>query len=195
MSDAKSDAPAPKKGKKGIIVIALAAVLLLGGGGGAAWYFLKPTGDDDGAAEVQPDKKKRAYATLEPFTVNLADDGNERFIQVSIVLEIVDSKYNAELTAHMPAVRNAVLMLLSSKESKDVLPVAGKHKLADEIAIAVGEQLGWESDEPRPRKTAAAGAKAERAEDDDEKPVRRKKSRRAPPNPIEAVHFVQFIVQ
>ena len=58
----------------------------------------------------------------------------------------------------MPAVRNAVLMLLSSKTSKELLTVAGKEQLADELAMAAGIQIGWappedDEDEP-PRKKA-----------------------------------------
>ena len=216
MSEEKKDAQEPKKkGKKGLI-IAIAAVELLGGGGGAAWYFMKPKPDVDAEAEVEQapaaKKKPKTFTTLEPFTVNLADDGGERFAQIAIVLEVADAKVGEQLTAMMPAVRNAVLMLLSSKTSKELLTVAGKEQLSEELAMAAGIQIGWappedDEDEP-PRKKAAVAkpadkpaeaAKPEEAEEvAEEKPAKKKKrkpKRRADPNPIEAVHFSQFIVQ
>jgi len=217
MSEEKKDAKEPgKKGRKGLI-IALAAVLLLGGGGGgAAWYFMKAKPDIDAEAEAgnapAAKKKTKTFSTLEPFTVNLADEGGERFAQVAIVLEVQDAKTGEQITAVMPAVRNAVLMLLSSKTSKELLTVAGKERLAEELALAAGLQIGWtpaedDEDEP-PRRKAAVAKSADRAADaarsedadeaSDEKPTRKKKrkpKRRADPNPIEAVHFSQFIVQ
>ena len=225
----KDDAEAkPKKGKKGLIII-IAAVLLLAGGGGAGWFFfMKPTpeasadAEDDHKPVAHKEKGKvKTFANLDPFTVNLADEGGERFIQVAVVLEVADAKVSGDLTAQMPAVRNAVLMLLSSKLAKELLSVPGKEKLAEEIAIAAGVQLGWEPPEededekPRKGKAKAAaeepseekakpeadakdadgkeGAKSAKA-DADKKPKKRKK-RRSDPNPVEAVHFAQFIVQ
>ena len=225
-----TEAKPKKKGKKGLIII-IAAVLLLAGGGGAGWFFfLKPK--PDASADAEEDHKPAArkekgkvktFASLDPFTVNLADEGGERFVQVAVVLEVADAKVSSDLTAQMPAVRNAVLMLLSSKLARELLTVPGKEKLAEEIAAAAGVQLGWEppeeEEDEKPRKTkvkAAAeghgeakaearpeaeakegdtreGAKAARADAD--KKLKKRKKRRADPNPIEAVHFAQFIVQ
>ncbi len=217
MSGEKKDSQEPKKkGKKGL-VIALAAVLLLGGGGGGtAWYFMKPKPDAEADAEHARATKKKTFAALEPFTVNLADEGGERFVQVAIVLEVADSKTGEQLTAVMPAVRNAVLMLLSSKTSKELLTVAGKEQLAGELAMAAGMQIGWNppgaDDSDRPRQKAAvarpgdkegsagsAQADSDDGEEADEEKAsgkkKRRAKRRADPNPIEAVHFSQFIVQ
>jgi len=217
MSEEKKDAQEPKKkGKKGLIIALAAVILLGGGGGGVAWYFMKPKPDAEAEAEAEhapaAKKKPKTFTTLEPFTVNLADEGGERFAQIAIVLEVADAKIGEQLTAMMPAVRNAVLMLLSSKTSKELLTVAGKEQLAEELATAAGLQIGWtppddDEDEP-PRKKAAVAKSEEKAADAaksedgeeavEDKPVKKKKrkpKRRADPNPIEAVHFSQFIVQ
>ena len=234
MSDDKkkddAEAKPKKKGKKGLIII-IAAVLLLAGGGGAGWFFfMKPK--PDASADAEEDHKPAAhkekgkvktFATLDPFTVNLADEGGERFIQVAVVLEVADAKVSNDLTAQMPAVRNAVLMLLSSKLAKELLTVPGKERLAEEIAAAAGTQLGWEppedDEEEKPRKTKVKAAAEEHGEDKAEakpegeakegetkesakaakaeadKKLKKRKKRRSDPNPIEAVHFAQFIVQ
>jgi flagellar FliL protein len=156
-----------QKGKKGLIII-IAAVPLLAGGGGGRVLLHEPKPEASADAEgSQPAarEKEQDLRTLDPFTVNLADEGGERFIQVAVVLEVADAKVSGDLTAQMPAVRNAVLMLLSSKLAKELLTVPGKERLAEEIATATGVQLGWEppeeDEEEKPRKTkvkAAAGA-------------------------------------
>lgn len=215
MSEEKKEAPeAPAKGgKKKLIVIVAAALLVLGGGGGAAWYFMKPKPDaaEHADAAHAKDKKARVFVNLDPFTVNLADEGGDRFAQISVVLEVGDAKVNEQVSAHMPAVRNAILLLISSKESRELLTVPGKEQLAHEIASTAARQLGWEGDDeaeapkkvPVSAKAAedkhADGEKADKASEPEvaEKPAKKKpkKAKNSDPNPIEAVHFAQFIVQ
>jgi flagellar FliL protein len=223
----EGDKPKPKRGKKGLIIIA-AAVLLLGGGGGGGWYFWsksKAQAEDEAETSTKDAQKPKTFATLEQFVVNLADEGGERLAQTVIVLELVDAKAAGDLTTQMPAVRNAVLLTLSSKQTKDLLSVAGKKALASELAVVIGMQLGWEPPEPeeeapRKRKVKAEPKNAEAATDDgakgesakgdaakgdedaadadegaDRKAKKPKKKKRHPPNPVEAVHFSQFLVQ
>ena len=146
--------------------------------------------------------------------MNLADEGGDRFAQISVVLEVGDAKVNEQVSAHMPAVRNAILLLISSKESRELLTVPGKEQLAHEIASTAARQLGWEGDDeaeapkkvPVSAKAAedehADGEKADKAEkaaepEDAEKATKKKpkKAKKSEPNPVEAVHFAQFIVQ
>lgn len=148
-------APA-KKGKAKLLIIAGVATALLVGGAGAAFTMLKSTpaeeeaSDEDGgdASDKPAKKKKRAngatpvFVTLETFTVNMADTDNERFAQVGIVLEVTEKKVDEILKANMPAVRNAILLLLSSKTSKQVLSLEGKDQLATQIAAAVTQRIG-----------------------------------------------------
>ncbi|MBU6271695.1 MAG: flagellar basal body-associated FliL family protein [Betaproteobacteria bacterium] len=221
------DKPKPKRGKKGLILIA-AAVLLLGGGGGGGWYFWsksKAHAEDEADAPAKDAQKQKTFATLDQFVVNLADEGGDRLAQAVIVLELADAKAASDLSAQMPAVRNAVLLTLSSKQTKDLLSVAGKKALASELALVIGMQLGWEppeSEEEAPRKrkvkaepkaaeaTTDEGAKGDAVKGDavkgdedaadadegaDRKSKKAKKKKRHPPNPVEAVHFSQFLVQ
>ena len=62
-----------KKGGKGLLIGILAVVLA--GGGGAGWFFLKPPHDPDAEklALYKPSPEP-VFVTLEPFTVNLADE-------------------------------------------------------------------------------------------------------------------------
>jgi hypothetical protein len=122
----------------------------------------------------------------------------------------------------MPAVRNAILLLLSSKRVEEILTLAGKQTLATEIGLAAGMALGWRpapaAPPAAPRKVKAsdeeakgdgdASAKTRDADNDeasdDTKAAKAKevakevaKAPRKPgtPNPIEGVHFSQFLIQ
>jgi flagellar FliL protein len=207
MSDAADtpDAPPKKKGKK-MLVVALAAVLLLAGGGAAAWYFLKPRSEQDEAvAAAKAEEKRRAlrvFATLENFVVNLADRDTERYAQIGVVLEMEDKDAEAKLTAKMPAVRNQILLLVSSKLANQLTTREGKEALAAEIALAAAKPLGWtppspeaeveqEEEDPPPKVKTKDGDKAKKKEKDKPKP---KKAEPAP-NPVAQVHFSSFLVQ
>ncbi|MGE0311011.1 MAG: flagellar basal body-associated protein FliL [Lautropia sp.] len=203
--DAKDEAGAPKKGKSKLMVIIVAAVLLLGGAGAGAWWFLRPKhAPEEEAVHAPKPAAERVFTTLEPFTVNLADDGGDRMAQVAVVVELESKAIEDRLTKNMPIVRNGVLMLISSLESKEILTVAGKERLAERIAIVAGNAIGWEDhgddEEDPPEDDAEEPAKASKAkEGKDAKPPKKKRKkrvvRRAEPNPIVAVHFGQFIVQ
>ena len=157
MSEAAAGAAVPaKKGKAKLLIIAGVATVLLAGGGGAAFMMLKKAPADEEVADEdsgdpeakQAKKKKKAsggapvFVTLETFTVNLSDTDNERFAQIGVVLEVTEKKIDDVLKANMPAVRNAILLLLSSKTSKQVLTLEGKEQLASQIATAVGQRIG-----------------------------------------------------
>jgi len=204
MSDAKKeagaeDAPKAKGGKKKLIVIGLAAVLALGGGG-AAWFFLGRGEHDEAAAEAKAAEKRKAstgFVTLENFVVNLADTESDRFVQVGVVLEVEGKDAQQKVSDRMPALRNQILLLISSKVAKDLTSREGKETLANEIALVSGQQLGWTTpdeqgddgdDEPPPAKSKDVKAKA--------KPAKAPKPKPPPaPNPVVQVHFASFIVQ
>ena len=196
-ADASGDAAPAKKGKRGLVLVLVVALVLLGGAGGAGWYFLSPKAGD-AAEAAHAAKKHRIYANLDPFTVNLADTGGERFVQLSVVLEVADNSVGSEVSAQMPAVRNAILRLLSAKQSSDLLTPEGKDHLAAEIATAAGRELGWQPPRGSMKKTSTStdAADSQRGGEAAHTAGAGKSAVKAgPPNPVEGVHFVQFIIQ
>lgn len=199
-----------KGGKKKIIIIALAVLLALGGGGGGYFFMMKkkkPAGDEEAEAEqVQEPVKKLAkpiFLALDPFTVNLAGEHN-RFAQVAVTMDVASPETAEALRTIMPAVRDKVLRLVSSKTPAELLSVDGKEILASEIAEESAKLIGWEppddDDTPAKRKKASKGKDDSAQADDDEegdakKKKKKKKRRYSRPNPINEVHFAQFIVQ
>lgn len=90
-------------------------------------------------------RKKKDHAPvfveMEMFTANLRDADEDRFIQVRLVAEVRDAPAGEMLKTMMPAVRNEVLLLLGSKESKEIASREGKEKLAGEIVAAANHTL------------------------------------------------------
>lgn len=130
------DAAKPKSKK---LLITIIAVLVLGGGG-AGWFFTqdKQQGEEV-AAVIHVDPK---FIALEPFTVNLQQEGGEKFLQVGITLKFTDATLEEKIKLHMPEIRSHVLLLLSSKRAADVTPAQGKNTLAHEIVVAASTILG-----------------------------------------------------
>ena len=216
MSAAPAAAPAegdaPKKGPKKLIIIIAAVVLLLVVGGGGALYMMKKkaaeaeaaaaAADEDGGESAKPAKEgKKAEASksehsgppsfvpLDPFVVNLADRESERFAQVGITLQVEDAHMAEEMKVYMPAIRNAVLMILSHKSSEELLSTEGKLKLAEEIRRDAARAMGYEIEDPDEEEAKAA-------DDDTPKKKKKKKKKKVESfNPIVQVHYSNFIIQ
>ena len=197
-------APPPKKGKKKLIII-LAAVLLLAlaGGGGAVYVMKKRAAAAAAAAEEEggeagahkaKDGHRAAptFVPLDPFVVNLADKDAERYAQIGITLELDEPKFADEIKAYMPAIRNAILMILAHKSSHELLERSGKEALAAEIMREAVRPMGIEidADEAAPAPGAKHGEAAEAAQ-----PAKKPKKKTEVHNPVQRVHFASFIVQ
>ena len=183
------DAPPAKRSRKPILIVA--AALALAGAGTAAWLLARPA-DDASASAAGASARVRTntvFVPLEQFTVNLADEGGERFAQVAVTLEVADAATENSIKTRMPAIRNSILMQLSSMESKELLTVSGKELFASRIIALTARELGWQ----------ASGATSAKPADPRLKPVepQRAPEKSAPdrPNPVAAVHFSHFIVQ
>ncbi|HEX5356453.1 MAG TPA: flagellar basal body-associated FliL family protein [Aquabacterium sp.] len=213
MSAAPAAAPAegeaPKKGPKKLIIIIAAVVLLLVLGGGGAFFMMKKKAaeaeaaaaaeEEDGGGHAKPAKEAKkpehgkgdhaappAFVPLEPFVVNLADRDSERFAQVGITLQVDDAKMSEEMKAYMPAIRNAILLILSHKSSEELLSQEGKQKLAEEIRRDAARAMGYEIEDPEEEDAAA---------EDTPKKKKKKKKKVESYNPIVQVHYANFIIQ
>ncbi len=203
---ATGDQPVPAKGKKKLIIIlASVALLVVLGGAGAAVYVMKQraaaaaaeeAGEEDtvaahGKAEKDGHRVAPTFVPLDPFVVNLADRDVERYAQVGLTLEVDDPKFAEEMKLYMPAIRNAILMILAHKSAAELLDRAGKEALAAEIMREAVRPMGIEID-------AEAAAPVPSDADAEPKPKAGKSAKPAKPavhNPVRRVHFASFIVQ
>jgi flagellar FliL protein len=129
------------RGKLPIMIIAVALVVVLLGGVGA--FVMKGRGGKgNGAAE---EKKPAAPLALGEFVVNLADQGEIRYLKANIVLsvtgEVPQAGGHGEESGPSPAIRDAVIEVLSSKRFAELAQPGGKEKLKKEIVAAVNKRL------------------------------------------------------
>ncbi len=151
----------PKKSKKGLIIIIVAVLLL--GGGGAGFALMSGGGDKkEGAEEVIHYEQ----IELDTFIVNLNE--HNAFLKVKMVLEYNPKLVHGDqaeggghgggsatgggysggsepsgppgvLGTRAPMIKDAILQVLSSKSSKEVLSPEGKEQLKQELVEAINE--------------------------------------------------------
>jgi len=203
--------PVTRRPKKKLIVIGAAVLALVLALGAGTIVVLKQraahaaaAADEDAASPESSTPANAAsalkgvpfYLPLDPFIVNLADREADRYAQIGITFELDSSMTGDQIKAYMPAIRNAVLMILANKTSKDLLNREGKEQLALEIQREAVRPMGIETAGPEPVTMvpavgASAATSASAAESAKAKPRRRAEAR----NPIQHVHFSSFIIQ
>ena len=216
---------APAKGgkKKLIIIVAAALLVVLLAGGGAVAYLrhkahvaaeAEAAADGEGGAEaaapaeVHDSHNPPTYLPLDPFVINLADRDNDRYAQVGITLELQSPAFAEQMKAYMPAVRNAILLVITRKTSKELLEPMGKEMLADEIMREAVRPMGIDIAAPMPvtmasasgaasgaASASAAASGAEKTMAHADEPPAKKKHKETVKNPIQHVNFSSFIIQ
>jgi len=93
--------------------------------------------------EPKPAKKvkKGLMFHLDPFIVNLAKSGGNRFLKVTVSLEMSSPEVRLGLKKNIQKVTDSILLLLSTKIFKDVYSVQGKFTLKGEITTRVNQFL------------------------------------------------------
>ena len=93
--------------------------------------------------EPKPVKKvkKDLMFNLDPFIVNLAKSGGNRFLKVTVSLEMSSPEVRLGLKKNIQKVTDSILLLLSKKLFKDVYSVQGKFTLKGEITTRVNQFL------------------------------------------------------
>src|SRR5262245_14979720 len=116
-SEAPEAAPVAPPKRKGKLILILSLLMLVGClGGGAYWYL----GHESGSTEAKPvPEKPPIFQSLENFTVNLQLEDSPQFLQTGITLKLSDSAAADSIKQRMPEIRNAVLLLLSSRKASD----------------------------------------------------------------------------
>jgi flagellar FliL protein len=119
------------------------------------------------------------FVPLDPFVVNLADRDADRYAQIGMTLEVEDAKFAESMKGYMPAIRNGILMILAHKTAGELLTREGKEQLAEEVAREAVRPMGII------------------IEDEEEYVDSKGRKKRRPPvyNPVQKVHFSNFIIQ
>lgn len=144
----------PKK-KGGLLkwIVLVVIVLALGGGGWFAYdMFLADKDDTNGTVglngtmddDKDMDEAGMAVQTfaLEPFVVNLADPLGRRFLKISMEFEVKDEQAMTMMENNLPRIKDAVLLLLSSKTYNDLARMEDKILLKKEIVERLNQIMG-----------------------------------------------------
>jgi flagellar FliL protein len=83
-----------------------------------------------GAATVFP---------LEPFVVNIYDGQDIRYLRLKVEFEMGNPGAKAELEGRQAPIRDAILVLLTTKTLQDIQNLAGKNQLREEVLAAVNK--------------------------------------------------------
>jgi len=157
---APAAAPAPAFPIKLLIIISVVALVFGVGGAFVAVKFLGGSGKSAESSEehkveteVKAESKSEAVGKhgqaaspgvmfdLDPFIVNLADTPDVRYLKLTLKLEADGEAVSAELSTRIPQIRDAVLVLLSSKDVNAVRTTQGKFQLRDEITQRINGLL------------------------------------------------------
>ncbi len=159
---AAAEAPAEGGSKKKLFIIIGAAVLVLVIGGVVAFMMMgkgdkKKEGADAHGAPAAAEGGHGAppaaagghggaatpgassVFSLEPFIVNIYDGQDLRYLKVKIELQMANPAIKAELEGQLAAIRDAILVVLTTKTLQEVQDVQGKNQLREEILAAISK--------------------------------------------------------
>lgn len=110
-----------------------------GEGEGAEEEEAAPEEESGGHADP---KTALTFVPFETFTVNLLPDPDEKFLQLDLTMEVKGAELAEKLKTQMPALRNRVLLLLTSKKASDISTPEGKAQLSQELLEELKKPLG-----------------------------------------------------
>ncbi|MGB5261466.1 MAG: flagellar basal body-associated FliL family protein [Gammaproteobacteria bacterium] len=136
-----------------LVIIGVAAVVVLALAGGAAFYFIGGSADEgmlEGEAVTGEGSGTTEVANLDPpiyhgldpdFVIAFQNPKNVRFVKASIEVMVRDEDVIEALKLHMPAVRDAIIMLFSAKTEDELMLPADKEKFRAEILQTIRNTL------------------------------------------------------
>jgi flagellar FliL protein len=138
---AAAQAPARKRPPKKLIILVAGTLLLVGGGAGAFMYLNRKPEPNPGAEKKAETRKLPTFVDLDPFTVNLAEKDQDRYMQIKFSLEVAPNEAEATIKDMMPALRSEILLVLGSRQASDLGSRDGKEALAKDIVNAANKSL------------------------------------------------------
>ncbi|WP_020209475.1 flagellar basal body-associated FliL family protein [Gilvimarinus chinensis] len=142
----------PKKKKKWLI-LGLILLLLVGLSVAATLYFLgffsEPETEEVVAEETPVEVQAAIYYPLKPeFITNFEVRGRQRFMQVEMTLMLRENDVVPALELHMPAIRNALVMLVRGQSYEALQTPEGKELLRQQALFEIQDVLQQEIGKP-----------------------------------------------
>jgi flagellar FliL protein len=132
------------------ILVGVLCLLVLGMGGGMFMIYTKlakmgapvESAEADKNAEKAKAEEPGKMVSLETFIVNLADPGGNRYLRVTMDLEVIGGKpADDEMAKRVPQLRDAILMILPTKRYADINTTEGKTAMREELTGAINGLL------------------------------------------------------
>ncbi|KJS30370.1 MAG: hypothetical protein VR64_16910 [Desulfatitalea sp. BRH_c12] len=134
---------------KKVLALIIGSVLLILGIMGAGFYLMlqkmnqsiaqiqmQAASDQEEEPEVLEPAMGPIYK-MDTLIVNLADQGGKRYLRVTMELELSAPEVTAEIDTRLPQLRDAILMVLPSKQYSDIGTTEGKILLRDELIVKI----------------------------------------------------------
>ena len=132
-----------------VVIIIAAAFLLIMGMMGAGFFFMyqkmnqtvaqvqnqnsEKAEEEAAAAAAEEANKMGPIFRMDTMIVNLADQGGKRYLRITMEFEISSEELIPEIEKRMPQIRDAILMILPTKQYADIGTTEGKIQLRDEL--------------------------------------------------------------
>ncbi len=138
---------AKPKGKKRWILVGAVVLLIAAGAAYPTYRYFRNRPASSSAATkgkgAQPAKEKKAeikaLLPLDPFLVNLADKEDIRFVKATFQLGLTEPMSEEKNPAAHAAMRDAIISILTSRTSDQILSPEGKENLRQEIRKRINE--------------------------------------------------------
>ena len=148
VEEASEEVEETKKGSLKKLIVIGGIVLILGGGGFAGWKFFLAEKFGFGQSEDQQSEEVVEESTvpglihkMEPFIVNLLDQGGKRYLKAQFSIEVESEEIKQELHNRTPQLRDAILLLLASKSFLQIGVPEGKIQLRTELIERINSVL------------------------------------------------------
>lgn len=109
-------------------------------------------GDGEAEADAEGGEGAAAVPTYldfdQPFVVNFQDEGQLRYLQITVSVMATDPKAIEEVKRHMPLIRNNLVMLFSAQTRESVISREGKEKLRKDAEAEVQKILKEQTKKP-----------------------------------------------
>lgn len=121
-----------------VIAVMLVVTIGLAAGFFMVWGKLSDLSTStNGVVNTQTDQNQTAQLgslfSLDTFIVNLADPERNRYLRITMDLELAAPTDAEKLNERLPQIRDRILMILPSKRFEEIASMEGKTALRDEI--------------------------------------------------------------
>ena len=127
-----------------LVTVLLLLALVISGG----WlYYGRTKNRPVPAVTDSPPPRNEVQVNLGPmvdigeFIINIISNDNSHYLRTSITVELSNQPALDEITMRMPQIRDAILMLASSKTFEELYDVHGKKQLKAELLVELNELL------------------------------------------------------